>query len=225
VSRLDGLTTFWQSGGHPGRCLNFDTSVQQKDKKALEANPGRPVRRSQGGQYATVGAHEGVWAFAPPVPILTEDKYFIFEVDAWGEKRSTSLFYPQVFIRGFQAFDPAGDEGTYSWFQVPHEGGPAFSEQFGAKQRRARPGDFLMVWRHSLVCRVDKVRTWKRYRLALKLPDRAANRPEVLLVKCYAMWPLGEYRFDNVCLRAVDKAEYERVAKQRHSIRGFMPLK
>jgi hypothetical protein len=223
-SRMDGLTTSWEAKGKPGHCLVFDTSVQQKDKRALEANPGRPVQRSEGGQYATVGAHEGVWAFAPPVPVTAADKYFVVAADVWGSERSTSLFYPQVLLRGFQPFDPRKDAGTYSWFQTPHEGGPAFSEQFGAAQRRARQGDFLMVWRHALVCRVDEPGTWGHYRLAFKLPDTAAHRPDVLLLKCYAMWPLGEYRFDNVELRAVDEAEYERVSKEGHSIRGFMPL-
>ena len=245
-SVLDGLTARWSTKGNPGRCIEFDTGVLQVDKARYLKQIGQaeklgkndtltegavdPVaagdfQRSKGGQYETVGAHEGVWAFATPVPVAPGDQYFVIEVDCLGPAKSTPLFYPQVFIRGFQKFDPKRDAGRSSWFYVPHAGGPAFSEQFGTdeQRRRARIGDYLMVFRHSLVCRNQGPNIWEHYQMAFELPAEKRFRPEVLLLKAYAMWPLGVYRFDNLSLRSVDKAEYDEAKKHRHSIKGFMP--
>jgi hypothetical protein len=222
-SKQDGLTTFWEKKGHPGGCLRMDTSVLQVDKKKFAEDPGAFQGRSKGGQYDTVGAHEGVWAFCAPIEIRADDQYFIIEADVKGPARSTALFYPQVFIRGYQKFDPVRDQGTMSWFQTPHEGGPAFSEQFGKAQRPAVEGDYLMVYRHSLVCRINDADTWEHFEMAFKLPKEKRFRPDVLLLKAYAMWPLGAYCFDNVVLRRASKAEHDAVKKKGHSIKGFMP--
>lgn len=246
-SILDGLTAKWSTQGKPGRCLEFDTGVLQVDKQRfiqeiakveglgmneslttgpIDPNAAKDFQRSKGGQYETVGAHEGVWAFAKPVPVAPGDQYFVVEVDCLGPEKSTPLFYPQVFVRGFQKFDPQKDAGRSSWFHTPHPDGPAFSEQFGtdAQRRRARLGDYLMVYRHSLVCRNRDANIWEHYRMAFKLPDEPRFRPEVLLLKAYAMWPLGVYRFDNLRLRSVDEAEFNEISKQGHSIEGFMPI-
>lgn len=222
-SRVDGLTTFWEKKGHPGYCLRFDTAVQQHDKRRLQENPEAFKGKTGGGQYSTVGAHEGVWAFAAPIPIVPEDRYFIIEADVMGPAKSTPLFYPQILIRGFRQYDEKTDKGTFSWFQTPHAGGPAFSEQFGKAQRRARAGDYLMIYRHAMVCRNTAANIWEHYRMAFKLPDEARFRPQVLLLKAYAMWPLGEYRFDNLVLRRATRREYDAVKAKGHSIRGFMP--
>lgn len=221
-SVLDGITGFWKRQGHPGSCIFFDTSVLQVDKKAFTEAEATFTGRKEGNQYATVGAHEGVWAFSSPVPVYPEDHYFIIEADVMGPAKSTPLFYPQVLIRGYQLFDPRRDAGTLSWFQVPHEPGPAYSEQFGSAQRRAQDGDYLMVFRHGLVCRNSAANIWEHYRMGFKLPDERRFRPEVLLLKTYAMWPLGEYRFDNVSLRPATEAEYLEARKNAHSIKGFM---
>jgi len=223
-SRMDALTTFWEAKGKPGFCLRFDTHVQQADKKQQQAAPEAFKGKTEGGQYNTVGAHEGVWAFPAPVPVLPTDQFFIIEADCMGPEKSSALMYPQVLIRGFRQFDPKKDEGTFSWFQTPHEGGPDFSEQFGKAQRRAQPGDYLMIWRHALVCRNSAPNLWEHYRMGLKLPDDPRFRPDVILLKAYAMWPLGEYRFDNLSLRLASREEYERIKAEGHSIEGFMPL-
>ncbi len=223
-SRMDGLTAFWDSKGNPGHCVRFDTNVQQADKKQKQADPEAFKGKTQGGQYSTVGAHEGVWAFPAPVAVLPTDQFFLIEADCMGPEKSSALMYPQVFIRGFRLFDPKKDEGTFSWFQTPHEGGPDFSEQFGKAQRRAQPGDYLMVWRHALVCRNSDANIWEHFRMGLKLPDDPRFRPDVILLKVYAMWPLGEYRFDNVSLRLATREEYEKAKAEGHSIEGFMPL-
>jgi hypothetical protein len=223
-SKMDNLTAFWDAKGNPGHCVRFDTNVQQADKKQKQADPEAFKGKTQGGQYNTVGAHEGVWAFPAPVAVLPTDQYFLIEADCMGPEKSSALMYPQVFIRGFKLFDPKKDEGTFSWFQTPHEGGPDFSEQFGKAQRRAQPGDYLMVWRHALVCRNSDANIWEHYRMGLKLPDDPRFRPEVILLKVYAMWPLGEYRFDNLTLRLATREEYEKAKGEGHSIEGFMPL-
>jgi hypothetical protein len=223
-SRMDGLTTFWDEGGKPGHCVRFDTNVQQADKKQKLADPQAFTGKTAGDQYSTVGAHEGVWAFPTPIAILPSDQFLLIEADCMGPEKSSALAYPQVLIRGFRLFDPQKDEGTFSWFQTPHEGGPDFSEQFGKAQRRAQPGDYLMIWRHFLVCRNSAANIWEHYRLGLKLPDDPRFRPEVILLKVYAMWPLGEYRFDNISVRLATREEYEKAKAEGHSIEGFMPL-
>ncbi|MCK5803646.1 MAG: hypothetical protein KAI66_12470 [Lentisphaeria bacterium] len=243
-SKLDGLTGGWDRKGKKGHALWFDTGVLQVDKakymkeiarqdavgdknatllQDVDPAKAKNFKRSKGGQYSTVGAHEGVWAFSWPVEVRAEDRYFVVEADVLGPAKSTSLFYPQVFVRGYQKFRPGKDEGTASWFHTPHAGGPAFSEQFGKGQRRARRGDYLMVYRHSLVCRNSAANIWEHYRMAFKVPTNPRYKPEMLLLKCYAMWPLGVYRFDNVRLYSVKKEDYEKIRKQGHSIKGFMP--
>lgn len=227
-SKFDGLTQLWQkTGGHPGACLRLDTSVLQVDKKQLEADEaaaaGAAKGRSKGGQYDTVGAHEGVWAFSQPVTIEPADQYFILEADVNGPAKSSLLFRPLIFVRGYKKFDPKKDAGTITWFQTPLDGGPAYSEQFGKTQRPAQEGDFLMVYRHTLVCRVPEPAKWFHFELGFQLPQPARYRPEVLLIKCYAFWPLGNYYFDNVSLRRASKAEFEASVKKGHSVKEFLP--
>ncbi len=232
-SPVDNLTTFWDSGGHPGRCIRFDTAVQQVDKRALQkamaaarkAGRGMPRHRSRsrGNQYSTVGAHEGVWLWSRPIRIRPDDRYFIIEADVLGPARSSWFMYPQVFLRGYRKFDPGRDAGTSSYFQTPFPGGPAYSELFGKKQRRAHSGDYLMVWRGSLVCRIEKKGVWKHYVMGFKFPKMKRYHPEVLLLKVYAMWPLGNYKFDNIVLRRATRSEYLTAKKHRHSSKGFEP--
>jgi hypothetical protein len=223
---VDGITTFWEKkGGNPGACIRFDTNVLQVDKKKFLEAPQEFKGKSKGEEhgYDTVGAHEGVWAFCDPVAVGASDQYFIVEVDVKGPERSSALFYPQVFVRGYQKFDLKRHGETSSWFQTPNEGGPAYSEQFGKAQRPAQPGDYLMVYRHALVCRLEDKDKWYHFQMGFKVPKDARYRPEVLLLKPYAMWPLGSYSFDNVGLRRVTKAEYDAAKEAGHSIKGYMP--
>lgn len=208
-SPLDGLTTFYEAaGGHPGRCLRFDTSVQLADKKEFQAAPEQfKGRRESGNQYAAVGASEGVWAFSQPIAVLPNDKYFVIAADVRASRAGGA---PMIFVRGYQLYDPARDQGLTNYFQVPHPGGPAYSELFGKAQRPAGPGDYLMVYRHSLTCPLAGT-DWQHFRMAIKLPDLARYRPEVILLKPYGFWPLGNYYFDNLVFRRCDKAEYDRL--------------
>lgn len=221
-SRVDGLVTSWARAGNPGRCIHFDTNVQQKDKHAFHADPAAFKGKSKGGKYSTVGAHEGVWVFSAPIPINARDRYFILEADVKGPARSTELFYPQVFVRGYQKFDPKRDTGSSSYFQTPHANGPAFSEMFGKAQRKAHEGDYLMVYRNALICRLPEAGKWFHYRMGIRLPSMKKYRPDVILLKPYAMWPLGDHYFDNIVLKRATKAQYDDARRHKHSVKGFL---
>ena len=222
-SKFDGLIEFWDKAGKPGHCLRLDTSVLKVDKANFQKNAEAAKQRSRGSEYDTVGAHEGAWIFSLPITLQPDDQYFILEADVMGPDRSSAFCYPQVLVRGYKKFDSAAEPGTSSFFQTPHEGGPAYSEQFGKATRPAQEGDYLMVYRNGLVCRQEEGGKWQHYKLGLKLPKMAKFRPEVLLIKPYAMWPLGNYYFDNIVFRRVDKAAYDAAAKEGHSAKGFMP--
>ncbi|HQL08731.1 MAG TPA: hypothetical protein PLE35_03955 [Lentisphaeria bacterium] len=223
-SAVDGMMSSWGNEGNPGRCLVFDTSVLQVDKKkyltAEEEFKGRG-NTSKKNQYETVGAHEGVWAFSAPIEIKPDDQYFVLSADVWAPAKSTELFAPMIFIRGFTSVkaDEAGQASSY--FHVPHEGGPAYGEMFGPDKnhRPSREGDYLMVYRHTLTCRVVKPNTWRHFELGFKLPSMARFRPERIWIKPYAFWPLGVYKFDNLSLRRSTKAEVDEVNRRRPSIK------
>jgi hypothetical protein len=217
---VDGLTCLWEASGHPGRCLRFATAVLQSAKKD---SAGPTIATERRDQYKTVGAHEGVWAFAAPVSLKPDDRYFKLAVDIMGPAKSTSLFYPQVLVRGYQKYNPRRHGESSSYFQTPHAGGPAYSEMFGAAQRPASTEDYLMVYRNGLVCRLTGPGKWQHFQMGIKIPTIKKYRPEVLLIKPYAMWPLGNYYFDNLSLQRIDKAEYDALRRQAHSIKGFTP--
>ncbi len=227
-SKPDGITCKWQkTGGNPGGCLQFDTTVLQVDKKkfldAEKKGEPPPEGRSTGGQYQTVGAHEGVWAYSNPIALGRKDRYFIIEADLKGP-RSSQIFFPKVLIRGFQKVTESKAGKNLSYFHTPHAGGPAFSEVFGRKKRATRAGDMLMVYRHTLVCRLPDAKSYHRFRMGLKLPGMKRFRPDVILLKPYAMWPLGQYYFDNIVFRPASKAEYDKAKQEGHSLKGFSAL-
>lgn len=218
-SKLDGLTTIWDSRGKPGKCLRFDPTVLQVDKKAHQKDPGALKARTRGGQYSTVGAHEGVWVWSQPIRVDKSHRYYIIEADAKGPK-STELFYPQIFLRGYQEYDPERDGAASSYFHVPHEGGPGFSEVFGKQQRQANEGDFLQVWRSELICGLQKADEWQHFRMGIRLHPKEKFRPDVILLKVYAMWPLGDYFFDNIAMRTATEDEYRAAKLTGHKSRS-----
>ena len=167
-SPVDNLTTHWGEEGKSGRCLRFETNVSSGAKRAADA--GKPHRPEPGGKYDVVGAHEGVGLYSYPVRIRPDDRYFIIEADVFGPAKSTKPFYPQVLIRGYQRYRADKDRETSSWFHTPHPGKPAFSRQYGKRQRPARDGDYLMVFRHGLVCRLPQKGKWYHFRMGFKLP-------------------------------------------------------
>ena len=100
-SQCDGLISFWDRDGKSGRGLRLDTSVLKVDKAKFEQAQVASKTRSRGGEYDTVGAHEGAWVFSAPVVVQADDQYFILEADVKGPARSNAFFYPQVFVRGY----------------------------------------------------------------------------------------------------------------------------
>ncbi len=211
-SKPDGLTSIWDK---EKQRLLLDTTVLQADKKAFEKDPTHQ-KKAKGGKYATVGAHEGAWLFARPIEIKTDHRYFILEVDVSGPK-SQGIFFPKVLLRGFERVSK-GEAGKHSSFFHKHfEDLPAFSEQFGSKEqhRPSAEGEFLMNYRHTLHCRLKEDGVPQHFVLAFKLPKTKRYRPDVLLVKPYAYWPLGKYIFDSVRLRSCSKEEYNAARKRK----------
>lgn len=223
-SKLDGLTgKIQKNGGNPGACLLLDTSVLQIDKKLIQQSEEefKKKGRGKGGQYDTVGAHEGAWAYAEPVDILPDDEWFILSADVASTERSSELFYPMVLIRGFVKItgDQVGKDTT--WFHDYFDEGIGYSEMFGSndKMRPSKEGDYLMVYRHTLSCRVVTPNEFRRFQLGFKLPKMKRFRPERLLIKPYAFWPNGQYWFDNITLKRATKEEADEVNRNRPTIK------
>ena len=226
-SGVDGLTVTWGQDGNPGRCLTFDTGVFQEDKKAWKTDEKNFAGRGRGkktGQYDTVGAHEGVWAFAAPVDLKPGDVHFIVAADVKSPSKASELCYPMVIIRGFQRVgaEKAGQDS--SWFHTHHPGGPGYSEMFGpdALRRNSKEGDYLMVYRHSLACRTIKPNEWQHFEMGFSLPvSKPQFYPERILIKPYAFWPSGVYSFDNITLRRSTAEEVKAVNQRRQSIKAI----
>ncbi len=226
-SEMDGITAKWsKDGGNPGGCIVMDTSVLQKDKKAFKEDEANFKGRGKGSQYDSVGAHEGAWVYSEPIDVTPEDRYFIIEADVMAPAKSSSLCAPMVFIRGFV---PASAEmiakGESSYYHIYHKGGPAYSETFGADElhRPCKEGDYVMVYKHTLTCRLSKPNTWEHFAMGFKLPEKQMKRfrPTRLLIKPYAYWPAGIYKFDNITLRRATPEEATMVNGRRKSIREF----
>ena len=71
------------------------------------------------------------------------------------------------------------------------------------------------------ICNVHAAGT-VRMMEAFKLPSIKKFRPERILIKPYAFWPSGHYRFDNLSLRRATKAEVDAVNAQMPSIKEVL---
>ena len=226
-SPFDGQTACWdKTNGNPGRCLLLDTTVLTVDKKLIDADieAFEKKGRSKGGQYDTVGAHQGAWAYAAPIDVKPDDTWFILSADVWADQPSSELFAPLVLIRGFRKItaETAGEDKT--WFHEHYKDGIGYSDVFGSKdlQRASREGDYLQVYRKTLFCRNPQIKQWRHFEVGFKLPSIKKFRPERILIKPYAFWPSGHYRFDNLSLRRATKAEVEAVNAQMPSIKEVL---
>jgi hypothetical protein len=227
-SPFDGHTARWEtSGGNPGRCLLLDTTVLTVDKKLIDADIEAFEKRGRSnakGQYDTVGAHQGAWAYAAPIDVKPDDTWFILSADVWADQPSSELFAPLVLIRGFHKIttETAGQDTT--WFHEHYKDGIGYSDVFGSKdlQRASREGDYLQVYRKTLFCRNPQIKQWRHFEVGFKLPSIKKFRPERILIKPYAFWPSGHYRFDNLSLRRATKAEVEAVNANMPSIKEVL---
>lgn len=226
-SPFDGQTARWEKdSGNPSRCLLLDTTVLTADKKLIDADieAFEKKGRSKGGQYDTVGAHQGAWAYAAPIDVKPDDTWFILSADVWADQPSSELFAPLVLIRGFRKItaETAGQDTT--WFHEHYKDGIGYSDVFGSKdlQRASREGDYLQVYRKTLFCRNPRIKQWRHFEVGFKLPSIKKFRPERILIKPYAFWPSGHYRFDNLSLRRATKAEVEAANKNLPSIKEVL---
>ena len=227
-SPFDGHTARWEtSGGNPGRCLLLDTTVLTVDKKLIDADIEAFEKRGRSnakGQYDTVGAHQGAWAYAAPIDVKPNDTWFILSADVWADQPSSELFAPLVLIRGFHKIttETAGQDTT--WFHEHYKDGIGYSDVFGSKdlQRASREGDYLQVYRKTLFCRNPQIKQWRHFEVGFKLPSIKKFRPERILIKPYAFWLSGHYRFDNLSLRRATKAEVEAVNANMPSIKEVL---
>ena len=192
------LTHAWKKGGPSGRYLQFNTDV---NAKALAE--GSTVDEEAGGQYATVGAAEGVRSWSVPIEVEAGRTYLL-QVDAKGPKGS-----PFVYLKGFRRLtaEEAAEHGELRFFRPVPEG-PAFSLLVGGTEKR-RPvgGDYLQTYRARLVCHLPGDGTWRRFSRTLKLRVRKDYRADVVVLMPYAYWPPGKYAFDNLVLRAITEEE------------------
>ena len=226
-SPFDGQTACWdKTNGNPGRCLLLDTTVLTVDKKLIDADieAFEKKGRSQGGQYDTVGAHQGAWAYAAPIDVKPDDTWFILSADVWADQPSSELFMPLILIRGFQKITAENAGQNSSWFHEHYKDGIGYSDVFGSKdlRRASREGDYLQVYRKTLFCRNPQIKQWRHFEVGFKLPSIKKFRPERILIKPYAFWPSGHYRFDNLSLRRATKAEVEAVNAQMPSIKEVL---
>ena len=226
-SPFDGQTAQWdKTNGNPGRCLLLDTTVLTVDKKLIDADieAFEKKGRSKGGQYDTVGAHQGAWAYAAPIDVKPDDTWFILSADVWADQPSTELFMPLILIRGFQKITAETAGQNSSWFHEHYKDGIGYSDVFGSKdlRRASREGDYLQVYRKTLFCRNPQIKQWRHFEVGFKLPSIKKFRPERILIKPYAFWPSGHYRFDNLSLRRATKAEVDAVNAQMPSIKEVL---
>ena len=227
-SPFDGFTARWEKdSGNPGRCLLLDTTVLTIDKKLIDADIEAFEKRGRSnaaGQYDTVGAHQGAWAYAAPIDIKPDDSWFILSAAVWADQPSTALFAPLGLIRGFRKItaDTAGEATT--WFHEHYKDGIGYSDVFGSKdlQRASREGDYLQVYRKTLFCRNPRIKQWRHFEVGFKLPSIKKFRPERILIKPYAFWPSGNYRFDNIVFRRATKEEAEAANKNLPSIKEVL---
>ena len=227
-AEFDGLTARWEkTGGNPGRFLLLDTSVLKSDKKLMDENPEafeKKGRSQREGHYDAVGASQGAWAFASPIDVKPEDTYFILAVDVSASKPSSELEYPMVLLRGFKKITAETAGQNTSWFHEHYKDGIGYSDVFGSKdlRRASREGDYLQVYRKTLFCRNPQIKQWRHFEVGFKLPSIKKFRPERILIKPYAFWPSGHYRFDNLSLRRATKAEVDAVNAQMPSIKEVL---
>ncbi|MFA5205138.1 MAG: hypothetical protein WC708_12125, partial [Lentisphaeria bacterium] len=81
---------------------------------------------------------------------------------------------------------------------------------FGTDLRRPRAGDQLQVFRASLFCDIPKDAApgqWIHAERVVQIKAAGAFAADTVLLRPFAYWPPGSYRFDNLTLTPVSAAE------------------
>ena len=199
----DGITTFGERiGGHPGRCLRLNTNVP-----AGAAARGVPTPAAPANAYATAGAHEGAGLWSTPIPVK-RGQWYRLAADVQGPPGSQ----PILFLRGFRSCTEAdaAASGTLGFFVPVPEAGEFSDPIFGADQRRPRVGDQLQRFRASLFCDIPKdakASQWIHCERVVQIKAAGAFAVDTVLLRPFAYWPVGTYRFDNLTLTPISAAE------------------
>jgi len=173
--RIDGLTTFWSTGGVTGKCLKVNTDVyhdewvawQKKYKAGATAAEAPTPTPTKGPKYDTVAGIYGVKFDAKPIPVTPGRAY---KVTIQYKGKSTDFFFPKLFIRG--------------WGDV-------------AGEKRVVYDAYL-----ALRC-IEGPGEWKKGVRIVEIPKDTQAPVEYLVLKIYAYWPPGTYYFDNVSMKRV----------------------
>lgn len=210
----DNLTSFWSNDGVDGRCIRFDTDVYREEWEAHRETPEKPVRKTptRGKKYNTVAGSAGVKMWSEPIRVEPGGIYRM-QADVKGPGGE-----PFVYLKGFRRCSAREAErrGTLRFFHRNPKG-PAFSLMVGGDEKRpAREGDYLQVFRKRLVCRVPKSGNWRRFSQPVQIPDNR-YRATVIMLMLYAYWPPGDYYFDNIVFRRIDKAEAAKIRRNRRN--------
>ena len=173
--RIDGLTTFWTTGGVTGKCLKVNTDVyhdewvawQKKVKAGAGADQAPTPTVTKGAKYDTVAGIYGVKFDSKPIPVTPGKAY---KVCIQYKGKSTDFFFPKLFIRG--------------WGDVE--------------------GEKRVVYDAYLALRcLEGPGAWKTGVRICEIPTDTHSPVEYLVLKIYAYWPPGVYRFDNVSMKQV----------------------
>lgn len=198
----DSITTFWdRAGGHPGRCLRLNTNVP-----AGAAGRGGPAPSAPANAYATAGAHEGAGLWSAPIPVK-RGQWYLMAADVQGPPGSQ----PILFLRGFRRCTEAeaAASGTLGFF-APVPGAGAFSDPiFGTDPRRPRAGDQLQRFRASLFCDIPKdtrAGQWTHVERVVQIKASGSFAADTVLLRPFAYWPPGTYRFDSLTLTPISAA-------------------
>jgi hypothetical protein len=200
------LASFWEKDedGTRGKVLRFDTDILQSQAypwwakiKAGAAAKDAPARLpTREPKYDTLAGLDGVWIWSDPVPVERGKAYWM-TVDAKGPGQ---MF---AWLIGYTNAPDVAYGAEMAAFQGYLQD-PAGTAQPGRNHK-----GFLhsYVWKGQL--NMIGTGAWKTYSRREKPFRPTAVTPEVCYVRVllWAIWPPGEYRFDNVRLCEVpDKA-------------------
>jgi hypothetical protein len=169
---------------------------------------------------------EGVALFTDWLPARPGWRYWLV-ADVKG--KTTDLFFPQIFVKGYADFAGAADALSEVSLHERDLTPASFAalpkdqrDKLIAEDAKAHPERYRReVYRWYLACR-NLQGDWKHH--AAPFPPRGGLPANVkyLRVEAYAYWPLGEYLFDNVNLY-LDPRQKAPLAEEKARTESFRP--